>query len=899
MPRRTVRTNVVESLASLVGRQRELAALTALLAAGARLVTILGPGGVGKTRVASRLAAQSAQAYSDHGGGGAWWVDLSAARGAAALCSRLAETLGESIDPGGDVERAVARLGAGLARRARTLLVLDNCEHLEADAVAALGSWLARAPRAQVVTTSRVPLELPGEQRWPLVPLEVPAADAPSTVTDAVALFVDRARALRPTLDLDGALPVIGAIVRRLGGLPLAVELAAARLLVLSPAEILQRLDRPLELLVRPGDDGRHGSMRRIVADSLELCDAEARACFADCAVFAGSFSVTAAEAVLAEPGRSVLVVLERLCAHSLLRADRDAGRLGWLESLREVAAAALAEAPARRATLAARHAAYFAARAALSTPRLVGPAAAATLAELAIDADELWAALEHAAGDGPAAAQVIDLALALDPLLTVQGRLQHRRRVLDTALVAAERAGDVLGVARVRLARAHCRRDQADRVGAADDLAAVAASGPPLSPAIAARVALAEGELIEIGGDTVAARAAYRRALALVEDPGDEPALLVVQAEAHARLGHALRREGELGPAAAAIARASAVYQRLGHQDGEGAMAYEAGVIALFARDLAGARRQLERARAIAAALGHRLQVAAAASVQGILDQAGGDVAGAISHHVYAVSEFRDLGNRHREGSALYYLAGAYLELAQPVPAQALLLQAAEAVASVGAVRYQALIAGAQVAALAALGDATGAAAALAQAERFLAGCPAEPALAATLAIHALHVRWPADDADERARVVAVARARAEATPGDDPAWAARLVARRAGGVAAPGPHLRVTPDGGEVQVTGEAAIDLRRRAPLRRILLALVERRLRAPGEGLTQDELVAAGWPGEYISHGAAGNRLHVALSTLRKLGLRAYLHSGDHGYFLAPGVTVERAPPAGPE
>lgn len=894
MPRRTVRTNVVESLASLVGRQRELAALTALLAGGARLVTILGPGGVGKTRVASRLAAQSGQAYSDHGGGGVWWVDLSAARGAAALCSRLAEVLGESLDPGGDVERAVARLSAALARRARVLLVLDNCEHLEADAIAALRAWLARAPRTQVVATSRVPLELVGEQRWPLVPLEVPTVDGPPVVTEAVALFVERARALRPTLDLDPALPVIGEIVRRLGGLPLAVELAAARLRVLTPGEILERLDRPLELLVRPGDEGRHGSMRRIIADSLALCDGEARACFADCAVFAGGFSVAAAEAVLAEPGRSVLDVLERLCAHSLLRVDRDAGRVGWLESLREVAAAALAADPARRATLADRHAAHFAARAALLVPRLVGPAAVTTLAELAADAEELLAALEHAAGQPDGGAQVVDLALALDALLAVQGRLQQRRRVLDTALAAAERADDGVAVARVRLARAHCRRDQADRAGAADDLAAVAARGERLqSPVLAARVALAEGELIEIGGDTVAARAAYRRALALVDDAGHGPAVLVVRAEAHARLGHALRREGVLGPAAAAIAQASALYQRLGHRDGEGAMAYEAGVVALFMRDLSGARRELERARGIATELGHRLQVAAAASVQGILAQVEGDVAGAISHHAFAVSEFRDLGNRHREGSALYYLAGAYLELDQPVSAQAVLLQAAEAVGAVGAVRYQVLVAGAQVAALAAVGDATGAAAALAHADRLLAECPAEPLLAATLAIHACHVRWPSDDADARARLVAVARERAAATPGDDVAWAARLVARRAGERAAAGPSLRLSADGGEVRASDvDAPIDLRRRAPLRRIFLALVERRLSAPGEGLTQDELVAAGWPGEYISHGAAGNRLHVALSTLRKLGLRAYLHSGDHGYFLAPGVTVER-------
>ena len=893
MVQRGVRSNVVDSLSSLVGRQRELAALTAFVDGGARLVTLIGPGGVGKTRVATRLAVERARAYSAHGGGGVWWVDLTGVRTAAALCGRVAQVLAGPLDAAGDLELAVARLGTALARRARLLLVLDNCEHLGAGAIAAIGSWLARAPRTQVVATSRVPLELVGEQRWPLLPLEVPTADGAPTVTDAVTMFVERARALRPTLDLADALPVVARIVQRLGGLPLAIELAAARVRLLTPVEILQRLERPLDLLVRPGDEGRHGSIRRTVDDSLELCDAEARAGFAGCAVFASSFSIAAAEAVLAEAGRSVLDVLERLCAHSLLRVDRGAARLGWLEALREVALGALDDDPARKALLAARHMTYFAGLAATLVPQLAGPGAAAALATLTIEADELCAAHAHAVADPGPGGPLTALALALDPVLAGQGRLRLRRRVLDAA-VAAEGRAEPMAAARVRLARAQCRREQADLVGAGDDLATVAVSATAtIDPVIAARVDLGQGELIEIAGDTVAARAAYERALTRLVDDGGTADALVVAAEAHARLGHALRREGALGPAAAAIARAAAIYQRLGHGAGDGAMAYEAGVIALFARDLVGARRWVERARSIAVELGHRAQVAAARSVLGILAQAQGDVRAAIADHVQAVTEFRDLGNRHREGSALYYLAGAYLELDEPVQAQVLLLQAAEAVGAVGAVRYQALIAGAQLAALAVLGDGAGAVAALAEAERFLAACPAEPALAATIAIHACQLRWPAADPVAAARVVGAARALADQTPGDDPAWAVRLVARRAGDRAAAGPPLWIAADGTEVRVPGvEASIDLRRRAPLRRILLALVERRLMAPGEALTQDELVAAGWPGEYISHGAAGNRLHVALSTLRKLGLRPYIESGEHGYVLAPSVAIAR-------
>ncbi|MEZ4399817.1 MAG: AAA family ATPase [Kofleriaceae bacterium] len=900
MSRRSARTNVVDSLASLVGRQRERAALTACLDAGARLVTIVGPGGVGKTRVATRLAIEQVPAYAAHGGGGVWLVDLVGVATVGALAARVARVLGIPLDHGADDAAAVARVGAALARRQRILLVLDNGEHLEAAAVSALAAWLAQAPRAQVVATSRVPLGVPGEQPWPLVPLEVPTDGAAATATEAMVLFVARAQAVRPALALEVDGPTIAAIVRRLGGLPLAIELAAARLQVLTPAELLARLERPLELLVRPGDDGRHGSMRRTIVDSLELCAADVRACFADCAVFAGAFTLAAAEAVLGETGRPVLAHLERLCAGSLLRLDHAGGRLAWLEVLREAAAAALDATPGRRAVLAVRHAEYFAARAeALSEPATAATAASAA-AELAAALDDLVAAHAHAvarAGDDPRAArQVVVIALALDPVLASHGRSRLRRRLLDAAVAVPPRQVDAALAVRARLARAQCRRELGDLAGAGDDLAAAAADEVAATPALAAQLALARGELIEIAGDTVAARAAYLQALAAGAAAGAAPRGLLITAEAQARLGHAFRREGELAAAAAAIAQADAIYQQLGHQDGAGAMAYEAGVIALFAVELAAARAAFTRAAVIAAERGNRLLAAAVDSALGILLQAAGDVAGAVAHHADAVSVFRDLGNRHREGSALYYLGGAYLELDEPAQALVVLLQAADAVGVVGAARYQALIAGAQSAALAQLGDRAAATAAAAAAERYLAACPDEPALAATLAIHRHQLAWPGDDPAALAAVVAATQAVAAGAPGDDPAWAARLIARRAAQVVAARPTLWVAADAVEVRVPGEPqAIDLRRRAPLRRIVLALVAQRLRAPGEALAQDELVAAGWPGEYISHGAAGNRLHVALSTLRKLGLRPYLHSGEHGYFLAPGVAVELGRP----
>jgi tetratricopeptide (TPR) repeat protein len=314
--------------------------------------------------------------------------------------------------------------------------------------------------------------------------------------------------------------------------------------------------------------------------------------------------------------------------------------------------------------------------------------------------------------------------------------------------------------------------------------------------------------------------------------------------------------------------------------------------VVALFERKYGDARRDFEQAATIAAELRARPLAAAIDSALGILTQAEGASDRAIGYHAAAVQAFRDLGNRHREGSALYYLACGYLERGEAIQAIVVLDQAATAIATVGAVRYQALIAGARAVAAAGHGDVAMMVVALAAAAAAASVCQSEPALTATLSIHALHSEWPADP-PARLRIVERAVAIAAATPGDDPQLAVRLLRARLGDRAATGAVIEISGDGARVRVPGAAAaIDLGRRVPLRRIMAALITQRENAPGEDLSVDALVAAGWPGEYINHNAANNRLHVALTTLRKLGLRDWLQSGEHGYRLSPAVAIVR-------
>jgi predicted ATPase/DNA-binding SARP family transcriptional activator len=372
----------------LVGRESEVARVRAAVAQH-RLVTLIGPGGAGKTRLA--LAVAHAEAEREP----AWLVELSDVTDPSIVPLEVARALGVASSP---EPLEGVRLHVG---HRNGLVVLDTCEHL-LDACASLVHRLLRTcPSLHVLATSRAALGIAGEVVWPVPPLGLPRHDASvdeARDSDAVTLFVERARAARPDFELDDSnAAAVAAICRSLDGLPLAIELAAARTAVLSPAAIVERLDDRFAVLRRPGRAGerRQQSLRATIAWSIDLLDPHQQVFFRRLSAFAGRFTLPAAAAVAAhdlpcDPLDLLTVMVER----SLVVTDGD-DTYRMLDSLRAYAATALEAEPADRDATFERMARWMAAWVCAVEPDLRGPDQEATVAQLRIHKPNLRAALE------------------------------------------------------------------------------------------------------------------------------------------------------------------------------------------------------------------------------------------------------------------------------------------------------------------------------------------------------------------------------------------------------------------------------------------------------------------------------------------------------------------------
>ena len=316
-----------------------------------RLVTLTGPPGIGKTR----LAVACASAHAERSGCAPVFVDLAPVRDPALVMVELAQAVG--VEPRGGTD-LTGQLAAALGHEER-LVVLDNCEHLLA-AAPDVGRVLAACPRLRVLATSRERLRLSAEQEFPVPPLAMPApadvADLSSLAANpSVALLLDRARRTNPSFDLTAAnaLLLASACVR-LEGLPLAIELAAARLKVLTPGELVFRLSSRMEVLAGSTRDvpARQRALRSAIAWSYDLLDSGERALFRRLSVFAGGWTLADAGSVCAVNGDDALAMVESLLDKSLIRrlpGDEQTAEFSMLESLREYAAEQLAATPKPR----------------------------------------------------------------------------------------------------------------------------------------------------------------------------------------------------------------------------------------------------------------------------------------------------------------------------------------------------------------------------------------------------------------------------------------------------------------------------------------------------------------------------------------------------------------------
>jgi predicted ATPase/class 3 adenylate cyclase len=330
--------NLPAQLNSFVGRERELEQSISLVASG-HLLTLIGPGGSGKTRLALQLATALLSEFPN----GAWLVELAPLADPALVLQTVADVLGIRKIPGMDLLDQVSEYLCGKSM----LLVLDNCEHLVESCAQLAGQLLMRCADLKIIASSREALNIPGEIVFPVPPLGLPDSDQANLEklqrSEAVQLFVDRAAAARPGFALsEQNAAVIGQICRRLDGIPLALELAAARVGMLSPEQIAARLDDRFRLLTGGSRTAlpRQQTLRSLIDWSYDLLSDSERELFCQLAVFVGGWSLEAAEAVC--PDLDVLELLAQLVQKSLVVAEErqqpQARRFRLLETIRQYA---------------------------------------------------------------------------------------------------------------------------------------------------------------------------------------------------------------------------------------------------------------------------------------------------------------------------------------------------------------------------------------------------------------------------------------------------------------------------------------------------------------------------------------------------------------------------------
>ena len=443
--------NLPTQLTSFVGREDELARAGALLANN-RLVTLTGPGGTGKTRLSLQVAAAAAADYPD----GVFFVPLETVRDPALVASRIASEIGLAETGGRSGLEVLVEWLAGK----QVLLLLDNFEQV-VDAGPIVADLLRGATGLTILATSRAPLRVSGEQEYPVPGLPVPpdpgtrsgydqvrmagggAIDLATLATyEAVRLFIARAVAVRPDFAVTNAnAPAVAAICARLQGMPLAIELAAARIKLLSPDAILARLEHQLTLLAAGARDlpARQQTLRGAIAWSYEILEAADRLLLDRLSVFEGGFGLDAAEVIGMPPGESAVDILDGLMAladQSLLRSlDADPPRFVMIETIREFAAEMLDQRP-EAATVRSLHTRWYLDLVEAAAPQLSGSDQRAVLERLELEHDNIRAVLDRAplAGDG---ATAIRVGFAMWRFWQKRGHLYEARRRLESMAAA------------------------------------------------------------------------------------------------------------------------------------------------------------------------------------------------------------------------------------------------------------------------------------------------------------------------------------------------------------------------------------------------------------------------------------------------------------------------------
>ena len=667
--------NLQPSPDAFFGRDDERAALVALLDEGARLVTLLGPGGVGKTRFSREFGRAHLQRWP----GGVWFCDLSEAVSLEGVCAAVAQVL-ELPLTGGD---PVARVGGALAGKGRCLVVLDNFEQVVEHAGETVGRWLGDAPELRLLVTSRVVLELAEERAQPLQPLDDSAA---------ADLFVARARARKPSFALTPeSEAAVAELVRLLDGMPLAIELAAARARVMSPAAMVSRIGArfsgaAFKLLSggRRGARSRQATLRGAIDWSWNLLEDWEQAAFAQCSVFEGGFTLEAAEAVLELSGfddaiwpmDAVQALVDKSLLHALGENNVGEPRFAMYMSLQEYAAEKLGQGE-RLLTLRARHAAYFAAfgrPAALESIHVHG--GAERWWTLRCELDNLAAATRRSTSDAEAAGHA---ALAATAVLTRQGPRAAAASLLEAALAAEPTPG-------LRASLQVALSDQYNRLGRRDEalaiinavLADAEARGDRLDEA-AARFQL--GQIRRSLGDVEPAVAQMAQSRALYSALGARR----LEAAVTAGEGSVRAEMGQLDQGKALLEAALPLHQAAGNRQGEGLVLGNLGLFHIFAGEMDEGLRKMATARSIAREFGDRDGEAHLLGNIAAVNFQLGRFSEAIRHGEAALALSRALGNRGAEAFQMSNLGANYAQREMYEEARAALEPALDIARAIG----------------------------------------------------------------------------------------------------------------------------------------------------------------------------------------------------------------------
>ncbi|MDQ6917459.1 MAG: tetratricopeptide repeat protein [Pseudomonadota bacterium] len=619
--------NLPQQVTSFVGRERELAEVANALGSN-RLVTLLGSGGIGKTRLALQAGADRIEDFAD----GVWFVELAQLSEASLVPQEVATVLGVKEQPGVSLTDTLI----SVAMEKELLLILDNCEHLVEACAELCQKLLAACAKVRILAASREALRLPGELAYRLPSLASPDPDSPLssaalTQYAAVRLFIDRAVAMKPSFCVDSAnAPAVASICHHLDGIPLAIELAAARVRSMSVEEVNDRLGQRFRFLIGGARTlrARQQTLRALIDWSYDLLSAAEQAHLGWLSVFAGGWTLHAAERVCAGDDAEddvVLDVLTSLADKSLVLAEERSGatRYRMLETVRQYARDRL-RASGEEARLQARHLAYFLQLAEDAEPRLRGPEQQAWLERLETERENVRAALVWSAAVGGDTAGGLRLAGAIWRFWLMRDYYGEGRDLLSGVLAAAD--GRQASTARAK-----------------------ALNGA--------------GALAWRQTDHPSARALHEESLATSRELGDRPGI----AAALNNLGIVARSLGDYPAAEALYKESLAIRRELGDRVEIASSLNNLGNVAEVQGDHRAAQALHAEALAIRRQLGDRWGIASSLDNLGNVTVLQGDYPTGQAMHGESLAIHRELGHRSGAAFSLEGLAFAALALAAP----------------------------------------------------------------------------------------------------------------------------------------------------------------------------------------------------------------------------------------